>query len=146
MALGELLHLALLVVNLGVDLAGDEVALAKLTDELRKGAVLGREQLEDQERRDRSRVGAPELAEVVVPGDLAAERRLVLAEGLLEERVPDPVDVRGAPKLTDRVRNRAAGADVVDDPRAGLLLQELPGQQGSEEVTLDEHPLRVDEE
>ena len=53
-----------------------------------------REQLEHEQRRDRARVGAVEVAEVVVAGDLAAEQRALLAHARLEEGVADAVDVR----------------------------------------------------
>ena len=50
------------------------------------------EQLEDQQRRDRAGVGAVEVAEVVVAGDLAPEQRALLAHARLEERMPDAID------------------------------------------------------
>ena len=54
------------------------------------------QQLEDQQGRDRPRVGAVEVAEVVVTAHLAAECAALLAHARLEERVTDPVAQRGA--------------------------------------------------
>ena len=61
-------------------------------------------------------------------GDLAAEGRVVLAHRLLEEGVADAVDVRGAAGGGDRVGHGAAGADVVEDRRAGLLGEHAAGR------------------
>src|SRR5437879_635071 len=94
MKLRDLTHLRLLVGDLRVDLAGDEVALPEAVHEFREGNIRRRQQLEDQKRRDGARVRAPEVAEVVVARDLAAERRFALAHGRLEEGVPDAVDER----------------------------------------------------
>ena len=79
-------------------------------------------------------------------GDLAAEGRVVLAHRLLEERVADAVHVRGPAVGLDRVGHGAAGADVVDDPRAGLLGEHAVGEQRGEEVAVDELAPVVDEE
>ena len=88
----------------------------------------------------------PELAEVVVAGDLAAERRAVLAHRDLEERVTDPVAMRGAAELGHGVGHRAAGPHVVDDARAGLLGEHLAGEHRGQEVAVDELATVVDEE
>ena len=124
-ALGQGVHLGVLVGDLGVDLAGDEVALVKGADELGQRPAGDREQLEHEQRRDRARVGAPELAEVVVARDLAAERRLALAHRDLEEGVTDPVQIRGAAAVAHRVGHRAAGAHVVEDRRPLVLVEHL---------------------
>src|SRR5919109_3790709 len=71
-ALGELAHLALLVGHLGVDLAGYEVPLPQLSQQLAHSPLLERQQLQDQESGDGTRVRAIEVAEVVVARDLAA--------------------------------------------------------------------------
>ena len=64
--------LRLLVGDLGVDLAGDEVLRAVAARAARPSSAPA-EQLEDQQRGQRPGVGAVEVAEVVVAGDLAAE-------------------------------------------------------------------------
>src|SRR5262245_22533572 len=69
----DLIHLRLLIVHLGVDLAGDEVLGAELVDQVGERATLARDQLEHEQGGHRSRVRAVEVAEVVVTGDLAAE-------------------------------------------------------------------------
>src|SRR3954452_16075138 len=145
-ALLELAHLGLAVGDLGVDLAGDEVLRAVGLEQLAHLLLLDRELLEDQQRRDRAAVGVVEVVEVVVPGDLAAEDRALVAHAGLEERVADAVDVRGAAGASDRVRHGARGAGVVEDRRAGLLLQQVLGEHGREEVAVDEAPGVVDEE
>ena len=63
--------------DLGVDLAGDEVLLAQRRQQLAQRLALARHQLEDQQRRDEAVVGVEVVAEVVVPGDLAAEDRVL---------------------------------------------------------------------
>ncbi len=54
---------------------------------------VAREVLQDQQRRQRAGVRAVEVAEVVVPGDLAAEQRALRAHARLEEGVPHAVNV-----------------------------------------------------
>src|SRR4051812_42194309 len=86
--IGDLGHLRVLVGDLRVDLAGDEVLPAQRLDELEHRLALHRQKLEDEERRERPRVGVVEVAEVVVAGDLAAEGGALLTHAGLEERVP----------------------------------------------------------
>ena len=105
-ALGDLGELRLLVGDLAVDLAGDEVALAVGREQRRERPALARAELEHQQRRDRARVGAVEVVEVVVAGDLAAEQRALRAHPRLEEGVPDAVAERAAAGRGDRVRRR----------------------------------------
>ena len=71
---GHLVHAR----QLGVDLAGDEVALAERLQQLAQRLVLLRHQLEDEQRRDEAVVGVVEVAEVVVAGDLAGEDAVFL--------------------------------------------------------------------
>ncbi len=78
--------------------------------------------------------------------DLAAELGVALAHGDLEEGVADPVPVRLAATLAHRVGHRPAGADVVEDPCAGPLFEQLSGEQRREEVPVDEDAGVVDEE
>ena len=63
-------------------------------EQLGQRRALDREQLEDQQRRDRARVGVVEVVEVVVAGDLAAEHAPSSRMRRLEEGVADAVDVR----------------------------------------------------
>ena len=105
-----------------------------------------REQLEDQQRRDRPRVRAVEVVEVVVAGHLAAEHGVLLAHPGLEEGVPDPVHQRAAACLLGHVLDRPARPDVVQDRRAGVLLEHRLGEQRGQEVAVDERALVVDEE
>ena len=145
-ALGELAHLRLLIRHLGVDLSRDEVALPEGADQLGEATPLDGQQLQDQERRDRPRVSAPEVVEVVVARHLAPEGGRVLAHPELEEGVPDPVDVRGAAQLAHRVRDRPAGPHVVEDRGARLLSQNLLREQRGQEVAVHELAPVVDEE
>src|SRR5215210_4520509 len=62
-ALLELLHLPVLVLDLRVDLPRQEVARAERFEQLAQLAALDGQQLEDQERRNRARVGAVEVVE-----------------------------------------------------------------------------------
>ena len=124
--------------TLRVDLAGDEVLLAQRRQQLAQRLPLARHQLEDQQRRDEAVVGVEVVAEVVVPGDLAAEDRVLLAHAALEERVADAVHQRRAAVLRDDVLDRVAGAHVVDDLRARMLEQERLGEQRGDEVAGDE--------
>ena len=132
--------------DLGVDLAGDEVARAEAFEQLRQLVLAAREQLEDQQRRDRAGVGAVEVAEVVVAGDLAAEDAALVAHARLEERVADAVDQRGPAGALDDVGDGAARADVVEDRRARVAAQHRLGEQRREEVAVDERAGVVDEE
>src|SRR3954447_22782579 len=76
---GDLLHLRVLVGDLGVDLTRDEVLLAQRREQLGHRLALLGEQLEDEERREGAGVRVVEVAEVVVAGHLAAERGALLA-------------------------------------------------------------------
>ena len=111
-----------------VQLAGDEVALAEGAQELRELRAALRDQLEHQQERDDAGVGLREVAEVVVARDLAGERGVVLAHPLLDERVADAVDERHAAGALDRLGHGPARAHVVDDLRAGLLLEDDLGE------------------
>ncbi len=92
-------------------------------------------------------VRAVEVAEVVVPGDLAAEQRALGAHARLEEGVADAVDVGRAAGARDGVGHRARGAHVVEDRlRRGVLAQQRLGEQRGEEVAVDERAGVVDEE
>src|SRR3954453_15368827 len=122
-ALLELAHLPLGIRHLGVDLAGDEVLRAEGGEQLAHALALLRQELEDQQRRDRAGVGAVEVAEVVVARHLAAERRALLAHGHLEEGVPAAIDQRGAASVRGQVAHRTRGAPVVEDLRARLFLE-----------------------
>src|SRR3954451_15289429 len=147
-ALLELGHLRLAVLDLGVDLARDEVLRAQRLEQLAHLLALDRELLEDQQRGDRARVGVVEVVEVVVAGDLAAEDRALVAHAGLEERVPDAVGVGGAAGGAHDVRDRARRAHVVEDrirPTRPLGEQVL-GEDGSQEVPVDEASGVVDEE
>ena len=128
-ARAELLQLRRLVGDLGVDLARDEVARAVRLEQLGQRPAALAEQLEDQQRGQRPGVGVVEVGEVVVAGDLAAERAALLAHARLEERVPDAVHERGAARRRDRVGDRARGAHVVEDVGAGVRLQHRAREQ-----------------
>src|SRR3954447_17543747 len=145
-ALLELRHLRRAVLDLGVDLARDEVLGAQRLEQLAHLLALDRELLEDEERRDRARAGVVEVVEVVVAGDLAAEDRALVAHARLEEGVADAVGVGGAAGGAHDVRDRARRAHVVEDRRAGLLGQQVLGEDRGEEVAVDEAPGVVDEE
>ena len=147
-ALLDLGHLGLRVGDLGVDLAGDEVLSsgsgASSSDSF---CALLREQLEDQQRRDRAGVGVVEVGEVVVAGDLAAEDAALVAHARLEERVADAVDVRACRRPPRRCRRpRARRGRRRGSSAPGLLRQQRLGEQRGEEVAVDERARVVDEE
>ena len=79
-------------------------------------------------------------------GDLAGEGGVLLAHPRLDERVADAVHERDPAGALDRVRHRPARAHVVDDLRAGLLLEHAPGEESGDEVARDELATVVDEE
>ena len=85
-------------------------------------------------------------AEVVVTRDLAAEEDLLAAHALLEERVTDAVHERHATVGGDHVGNGAAGAQVVEDRRPRVLVQQRLGEQRRDEVAGHELAVLVDEE
>ena len=114
--------------------------------QLRHRRALLAQQLEDQQRRDRAGVGVVEVGEVVVAGDLAAERAALVAHAGLEERVADAVHQRAPAGRLDGVGDRPRGADVVEDLRARALLQDRLGEQRGEEVAGHELAGLVDEE
>src|SRR5262249_56033013 len=87
-----------------------------------------------------------EIAEVVVPGDLAAENGILLPHPALDERVPDAVHQRAAAETLHRVLHRPARAQVVDDGRARMLQQDRPAAQRRAEVTRHELALAVEKE
>ena len=71
---------------------------------------------------------------------------VLLAHPLLDERVADAVHQRRAAHAVTTSLHRVAGAQVVDDRRAGVLQQEGLGQQRRDEVAGDELAAAVDEE
>src|SRR5688500_13698387 len=82
--------------NRRVQLAGDEVPLRERPQNRGQRLALARDELEKQEKRDHARVGLVEVAEVVVPRDLAAEDGALLAHAVLDVGVADTVDQRYA--------------------------------------------------
>ena len=129
-----------------VDLAADEVLGAQRLQQLGHRRLLLREQLEDEQRRDEAGVGVVVVGEVVVAGHLAAEQPALAAHALLEEGVPDAVEQGHAAVRRDHVGHGAAGAQVVEDLRAGVLDQESLGEQRGDEVAGHELAVLVDEE
>ncbi len=99
-----------------------------------------------QQGRDEPVVGVEVVAEVVVPGHLAAEDRVLFAHAAFDERVPDAVHQRLAAVARHDVLHRVAGAHVVDDRRARMPHQERFGEQRRDEVAGDELAAAVDEE
>ena len=143
---GELLDLGVPVVDLCVDLPGDEVARPVGLEQLGRLCALRRQQLEHQQRRDRPGIRAIEVVEVVVARHLAAEDGVLLAHPRLEERVADAVHERSPAGALDYVGDCPAGPHVVEDRRLGLLFEHRLGQQRGHEVAVDECALLVDEE
>ncbi len=142
----QLLQLQRDVRDRRVDLAREEVVLAKRREELRQLLPARRDQLEHQQERDHARVGLREVAEVVVRRHLAGEDRVLVAHPLLDERMADAVDQRDAARALDRLGHRPGGAHVVDHLAAGLLLENRLGEQRGREVAGDELARVVDEE
>src|SRR5215211_1459838 len=120
----ELRELRLDIGHRRVELARDEVTPAERPQDLAQLLALPGDELEHEQERDHPGIGLREVAEVVMTGDLAAERRALLTHAVLDVRVPDPVDERNAAGAVDGVRHGPAGADVVDDLRPRLLLQD----------------------
>ena len=145
-ALLQLLQLQRDVGHRRVQLARQEVRRAERLEDLRQLAALLRDQLEHQQERHDARVGLREVAEVVVPRHLAAERRVLLPHAVLDVRMPDAVDQRHAARALDRLRHRPARPHVVDDLRARLLLEHRLREQRRREVARDELAAVVDEE
>ena len=79
-------------------------------------------------------------------GHFAAEEPALAAHALLEEGVPDAVEQGHAAVRRDHVRHGAAGAQVVEDLRAGVLEQQRLGEQRGDEVAGHELAGLVDEE
>jgi hypothetical protein len=79
-------------------------------------------------------VGAVEVAEVGVAGDLASEGRAGVSHTGLEEGVSDPVDLGSAAGSLDDGPHSARGADVVEHQCARFLTQYRLREQGREEV------------
>ena len=129
-----------------VDLAGEEVALAEGAEDLGELLPPLGDELEHEQRRDRPRVGLVEVAEVVVAADLAGEDGVHLAHAVLDERVADAVHQRRAAEPLDDVADGPAGAHVVDDRPARLLLEHRLGEERGDEVARDELARVVDEE
>src|SRR5207302_5380697 len=87
-----------------------------------------------------------EVAEVIVAGNLAAECRAFLAHAVLDEGMPDSIDERQAARALDRLGNRPARAQVVDDLRPRLLFENRFREQRRREIAGDEFAHVVDEE
>ena len=146
-ALGDLLHLRVLVVDRRVDLARDEVLAPVGLQQLGHRLAADRQQLEHQQRRDHARVGAPEVAEVVVARDLAAERRVRSSRmRVLKKAWPTRFTSALPPGRLDGVGHGAARAHVVEDRRARVLGEDRLGEQRREEVARHELAVVVDEE
>jgi len=86
------------------------------------------------------------VAEVVVPGDLAAEEDRLAAHALLEEGVPDAVHERHSPVGADHVGHGSTGTQVIEDRRAGIPGEQCLGEQRGDEVAGNELTCLVDEE
>src|SRR5947209_4533774 len=82
-------HARLLVVDLGVDLAGRHVARV-LRQQRGQRTYLAPQCGECVQRREHPRVRAPEVPEIEVAGVLAAEDCTGLGHRRLDERVTDP--------------------------------------------------------
>ena len=82
-------HSRLLVIDLGVDLAGGDIARV-LRQQLRQRPLLTPQRSQRVQCGEHSGVCPPEVPEVEVTGVLASENRTGLGHGRLDERVPDP--------------------------------------------------------
>src|SRR4051812_13957723 len=91
-ALLELTQRRLDIGDRRVQLAGQEVPAAVVSEDLGQLAALLRDELEHQQERHDTGVGLREVAEVVVAGNLAAERGALFSHPVLDERVADAVD------------------------------------------------------
>src|SRR5512132_3601167 len=78
--------------------------------------------------------------------DLSGEQSALLAHAVLDESVADAVHERDPAGALDRVPDGPAGSDVVNDLRAGLLLEDGLGEKGRDEIARSELAGVVDEE
>ena len=141
-ALGQLVHLALLVLDLEVDLGALGVAHQR-RDELGHG-FFASQRGSDLDHGQQRAVGVVVVPKVVVAGELAAEDALLVAQGGLHEGVADAladgdaaalVDVLGTAREERRSKRRAC-------PARG---QQLAADQGGHEVAADRLALLVHE-
>src|SRR3954453_12553148 len=142
----DLLELARHIGDGRVQLARDEVALAEGPQDRGESFALLGDPLEHEQERHDARVGLREVPEVVVARDLAAERGVLLAHAVLDERVPDAVHERHAAGALDRLGPGPARPDVVDQLRPCLLLEHALGEERRREVAGHELAGVVDEE
>src|SRR5206468_7013024 len=103
-------------------------------------------ELENEESGNEPVVGVEVVAEIVVPGHFAAEVRVRFTHAALEEGVSDAVHHRGAVVSSDDVLYRVAGAEIINDPRTGMLQQEGLREKGGDEIARHELAGAVDEE
>src|SRR5487761_1412885 len=114
--------------------------------ELGHGLVLPAEGGEDMQGGEHASVGAPEVAEVVVTGVLAAEDGVVLGHEGFHVGVTDPGPDRAAAVLADDLDSGGAGDDVVNDHGAGVAGQFAGGDQADDRRGRDRFAVFVDEE
>ncbi len=79
-------------------------------------------------------------------GHLAAEQRALGSHAALDERVADALHQRGAAGLGDQLRHGPGSPHVVDDPAAGLALEQVAAEQRGHVVAGDELAAVVDHE
>ena len=102
----ELLELQGHIGDSQVDLPRDEVALTERRQQLRQPSAAARDELQQHQRRHDAGVAPVEVLEVVVPGHLAREHGVLLADAGLDERVADPVFERPSAGGRHCVANR----------------------------------------
>src|SRR6185436_4647974 len=90
-------------------------------------------------------VGVVVVAEVVVAGELAAEDGVLLAQRRLHEGVADALAYGDATVLADVLGDGAAAAQIEEDVAAGVVAEQLAGDERRREVAADRLTLLVDE-
>jgi hypothetical protein len=128
-----------------VDLSRGDIP-GKAASQLRQRPALAAEGGQDVQGGEHAGVSAPEVAEVVVTGVLAAENRVVLCHQRLHVGVTDP-GADGPPAvLADDLDGGGAGDDIVHDGRARVAGQLAGRDQADDRGRRDRLAALVDEE
>src|SRR5215210_1360431 len=141
----DLFECRFLILDLGVDLTRAHVRVDG-GEEIGDGTLLAADELSDREHSDDARVGEVVVPEVEVGRVLPSEGGVVLAHLRLDDGVAG-LGSYGLPTLAlDELGERFRADRAVQYCRAGLLLQDVLGDEGGCEVARDGRALFVDDE
>lgn len=138
-------------VQLGGDVGDLAVDLARCDvpgvggGQVRQGPLLSAECGEHVQRGEHASVGAPEVAEVVVPGVLAAEDGVMLGHQGLHVGMADTGTHRAPAVLSDDLHGSGAGDDVVHDGRAWVAGKLAGGDKADDRGRRDGLTALIDE-